>query len=98
MSLGEIRQALKEIFASLRKKYLPLIAIGMGGSSGLVVKGGGTRILDEHFSHYFVAKLYSLIEKTKTKHKEAGVSPFKKLAIEGLPIFLIPSRIHILAK
>ena len=98
MSLGEIRQALKEIFASLRKKYLPLIAIGMGGSSGLVVKGGGTRILDEYFSHYFVAKLYSLIEKTKTKHKEAGVSPFKKLAIEGLLIFLIPSRIHILAK
>ena len=33
-------------------------------------------ILDGHFSHIFVVKLYCLFEKTEINKKEAGVGPF----------------------
>ena len=61
----------------------------MGGSPGLVVMGDDSylrvcgfeplrRILDGHFSHWFVVKMYCLFEKTEKTKKEAGLGPFKK--------------------
>ena len=59
----------------------------LGRSSGQVVIGGDScskdrefeswhRILDGHFSHLFVVKLYCLFEKTTINEKEAGDGPF----------------------
>ena len=66
-----------------------IMIFALGGSPGLVVmgdysssKGCGFKswrhILEGHFPHLFVVKMYFLLEKTKINKKEAGVGPYLK--------------------
>ena len=51
-------------------------------------------ILDGHFSHLFVVKLYCLFEKTTINEKEAGDGPFfKKKDCSGNDISIINTRL-----